>query len=122
MLLPFRLFVGGPVGSGKQWMAWIHHEDMVGLFLLALDRAQCRGPLNGTATHPVTNKEFSRALGKALHRPSFLRTPAFALRLALGGAASLVTTGQRVLPKKALELGYVFKYPTVDSALAQIIG
>jgi uncharacterized protein (TIGR01777 family) len=122
MLLPFRMFVGGPVGNGRQWMAWIHHADMVGLFLLALDRGECRGPLNGTAPNPVTNKEFSKALGKALHRPSFVWTPAFALRLGLGGAASLVTTGQRVVPKKALELGYVFKYPTIEAALAQIIG
>jgi uncharacterized protein (TIGR01777 family) len=122
MLLPFRLFVGGTVGSGKQWMAWIHHEDMVGLCLLALDRAECRGPLNGTTPHPVINKVFMKALGKAIHRPSFVWTPGFALRLGLGEVAGVITTGQRVLPKKALELGYPFKYPTLESALAQIFG
>ncbi len=122
MLFPFWLFMGGTIGSGKQWMAWIHHEDMVGLFLLALDRADCRGPLNGTAPHPVINTEFMKVLGKAIHRPSFVWTPAFALRLGLGEVAGLVTTGQRVLPKKALELGYRFKYPTLDTALAQLFG
>jgi uncharacterized protein (TIGR01777 family) len=120
MLTPFKMFVGGPVGSGRQWLAWIHHEDMVNLFLFALDRAECRGPLNGTAPNPVTNKHFSTALGKALHRPSLVWTPEFALRLGLGGAAMLVTTGQRVVPKKALALGYTFRYPTVDAALAEI--
>jgi uncharacterized protein (TIGR01777 family) len=122
MLTPFKLFAGGPVGSGKQWMAWIHHEDMVGLFLLALDRAECRGPLNGTAPNPVTNKILSKALGRAMHRPSFVWTPTIALRIVLGEVAGVVTAGQRVVPKKALELGYAFKYPTVESALAQIIG
>jgi uncharacterized protein (TIGR01777 family) len=120
LLIPFKMFVGGPVGSGKQWMAWIHHSDLVGLFLLALDQSEARGSLNGTGPHPVTNKEFSRALGKALHRPSFVWTPAFALRLGLGEAATIVTTGQRVVPKKALALGYSFKYPTIEAALAEI--
>lgn len=120
LLTPFKLFVGGPVGSGRQYMAWIHHEDMCGLFLFALDTPSCTGPLNGTAPAPVTNKEFSRALGKALGRPSFMWTPGFALRAALGEAAEIVVNGQRVVPKKALALGYAFKYPTVESALAQI--
>jgi uncharacterized protein (TIGR01777 family) len=122
MLVPFRLFAGGTVGSGKQWMAWIHHEDMVELFLLALDRPECRGPLNGVGPELVINKVFMKALGKAFHRPSFVWTPGFALRLGLGEVATVVTTGQRVVPKKALELGYVFKYPSLESALAQILG
>ncbi len=122
MLVPFRLFAGGTVGSGKQWMAWIHHTDMVRLFLLALDSPDCRGPLNGTGPHPVINKLFMKALGKAVHRPSFVWTPGFALRLGLGEVANVVTTGQRVLPKKALELGYVFTYPTLNAALAQLFG
>jgi uncharacterized protein (TIGR01777 family) len=120
MLTPFKLFVGGPVGTGRQYMPWIHHEDMCGLFLLALDNPDCAGPLNGTAPNPVTNRDFSRALGKALGRPSFMKTPGFALRLVLGEAAHVVTTGQRVVPAKALALGYQFKYPTVESALAQL--
>jgi uncharacterized protein (TIGR01777 family) len=120
LLRPFKLFVGGPAGSGRQYMAWIHHEDMCGLFLLALDTPACTGPLNGTAPNPVTNRDFSRALGKALGRPSFMKTPAFALRLMLGEVADVITTGQRVVPRKALSLGYVFKYPTIEAALAQL--
>src|SRR5262249_55672891 len=84
MLKPFKMFVGGPVGSGRHWMSWIHHDDLVGLILLALDNPQAAGPINGTAPNPVTNKEFSKALGRALHRPSFMRTPKFMLRLMLG--------------------------------------
>jgi uncharacterized protein (TIGR01777 family) len=120
LLTPFKMFAGGPVGTGKQWMPWIHHEDLTGLFLLALDTPPCAGPLNGTAPNPVTNKDFSTALGHALHRPSVVWTPGFALRLLLGEAADVVTTGQRVLPKKALALGYTFKYPTLDVALKQM--
>jgi uncharacterized protein (TIGR01777 family) len=120
LLTPFKLFVGGPVGSGRQYMAWIHHEDMAGLFLFALDNAACSGPLNGTAPNPVTNRDFGRALGRALGRPSFVWTPRFALRLAIGEAADVVATGQRVVPKKALELGYTFQYPTVEAALGEI--
>ena len=121
LLTPFKLFVGGPVGSGRQWISWIHHADLVGLFLLALDRAEAMGPLNGTAPNPVTNREFGKVLGRALLRPSFVWTPGLALRVALGGAANLVVTGQRVLPKRALGLGYSFRYPTVDAALAEIL-
>ncbi|HEV3116655.1 MAG TPA: TIGR01777 family oxidoreductase [Gemmataceae bacterium] len=120
MLTPFKLFVGGPIGSGKQWMSWIHHADMTGLLLFALDNAQVSGPMNATAPNPVTNKEFARALGRALHRPSFLPTPKFALRLALGKVAKVITTGQRVIPKKALSLGYQFQFPTLDAALADL--
>jgi uncharacterized protein (TIGR01777 family) len=122
MLTPFKLFVGGPVGNGKQWISWIHHDDLVGLILLALDDNRATGPLNGTAPQPVTNKEFAKALGRALHRPSFLPTPKLALRLMLGKVASLVTTGQRVLPRRALALGYGFKFADVDAALKDILG
>jgi uncharacterized protein (TIGR01777 family) len=121
LLTPFRLCAGGPVGSGRQWMSWIHYADLVSLFLLALDNAQARGPLNGTAPNPVTNREFSKTLGRVLHRPSLVWTPALALRIALGEVAELITTGQRVLPKRALELGYSFQYPTLDAALTQIL-
>lgn len=122
MLLPFKLGVGGKVGSGKQWMSWIHHADVVGLFLLGLDNPQAIGPLNGTAPNPVTNREFSRAFGKALHRPSFFPTPVFGLRMMLGEVANVVATGQRVLPKVPLQLGYSFKFPTIDEALKNILG
>lgn len=121
MLTPFKLFVGGKVASGRQWMSWIHHEDMVGLFLLGLDNAQANGPLNGTAPNPVTNKEFSKALGRVLHRPAFLPTPRLALRVALGEVANVIATGQRVLPRVPLALGYSFKFPALDAALADVL-
>jgi uncharacterized protein len=120
MLTPFKLFVGGPIGSGNQWMSWIHHQDMVGLLLLALDNPDATGPLNATAPSPVTNKQFAKALGRAIHRPSFVPTPKFALRLALGKVAKVITTGQRVIPKAALALGYRFQFPTLDAALSDI--
>jgi uncharacterized protein (TIGR01777 family) len=121
MLTPFKLFVGGKVGSGRQWMSWIHHDDMVGLFLLALDDERASGPLNGTAPNPVTNKEFSKALGRALHRPALLPAPRLALRVVLGKVADVIATGQRVLPRRPLALGYQFKFPTIDTALTAIV-
>ncbi|MFO0876657.1 MAG: TIGR01777 family oxidoreductase [Gemmataceae bacterium] len=121
LLTPFRMFVGGPVASGRQYMSWIHHEDLVSLFLFALDNPRVTGPLNGTAPNPVTNSEFSRSLGKALHRPSLVWTPGFALRILLGEAAAIVTSGQRVIPARPLALGYTFRYPTLQPALAQIL-
>ncbi len=121
MLTPFKMFAGGPVGSGKQWMSWIHQTDLVGILLLALDNAAATGPLNGTAPQPLTNRDFGKALGRALGRPSFVKTPRFALRLMLGEVASVITTGQRVLPKRALALGYQFKFPEIDAALADVL-
>ena len=121
LLTPFRLGIGGPVAGGKQWMSWIHHEDMTGLLSMALENAAAVGPINGTAPHPVTNRDFGKALGKALHRPSFMPTPRLMLRAMLGEVADVVATGQRVLPKRALALGYSFKYPQIDAALAEIV-
>jgi uncharacterized protein len=121
MLFPFKLGVGGPVGSGKQWMSWVHYEDLVGIFLLALDHADATGPINGTAPNPVTNKTFSKALGRALHRPAFMPVPGFALKLRFGQVAEVLTTGQRVLPKRALALGYQFKFPDIDAALTNLL-
>jgi uncharacterized protein (TIGR01777 family) len=121
LLTPFKLCVGGKVASGKQWMSWIHHDDMVGLFLFGLDNPGAKGPLNGTAPNPVTNKQFSKSLGKALHRPTIFPTPGFVLRVMLGGVAAVVTTGQRVLPARPLALGFHYKYPTIDEAFADIL-
>lgn len=120
LITPFWLGMGGPVGSGRQYMAWVHHDDLVRLFLFALDNASCSGPLNGTAPQPVTNKAFGHALGKAMWRPSFMWTPGFMLSLMLGESAQIVLNGQRVIPRKPLALGFEFRYPTVDSALAEI--
>jgi uncharacterized protein (TIGR01777 family) len=121
MLTPFKLFAGGPIGSGWQWMSWIHHADLVGLFLLPLSNPNATGPINGTAPNPVTNRDFARTLGRVLHRPAFFPTPAFALRLALGEVADVLAAGQRVLPRRGLELGYSFQFPTLEGALREIL-
>ena len=94
LLLPFEFGMGGRISSGKQWMSWIHNDDLVGTIVFALENGQASGPINGTAPEPVRNREFATALGRALHRPSFLPTPAFALRMMLGKVAEVVTTGQ----------------------------
>jgi uncharacterized protein (TIGR01777 family) len=123
MLMPFKLFLfGGKVGHGRQWMSWIHHEDEVGLLLFALDHKPAAGPLNGTAPVPVRNAEMAKAIGRAMGRPSFWPTPAFLPRLALGEAADLIVKGQRVMPKRPLDLGYQYKYPDIDAALKEILG
>jgi uncharacterized protein (TIGR01777 family) len=117
MLTPFRLGVGGPVAGGRQWVSWIHREDLVGLILAAARDERWAGPLNATAPDPVTNRELSTALGHALHRPSLLPVPALALRVLYGEMAEIVTRGARVLPAKALVLGYQFRHPRLGEAL-----
>ena len=110
----------GP-GKGEQWMSWIHIDDIVGIFLLALDNAGASGPINGTAPNPVRNIEFAKALGKVLHRPVMpIGPPDFGLRALLGEVADVVTKGQKVLPTKAQALGYHFQYPNLPEALTQI--
>ncbi|MBI3821130.1 MAG: TIGR01777 family protein, partial [Planctomycetes bacterium] len=121
MLMPFKMFVGGPIAGGRHYMSWIHTEDEVGLILFALDHPEISGPFNATAPHPVTNREFSTALGKALGRPSFLPTPGFALRVMVGEGAQIITTGQRVSPRKALEAGYAFKFAELEPALKDLL-
>ena len=117
---PFNAFAGGPLGSGKQWFSWIHLDDLVGIFKYALENDAVSGPVNGTAPNPVTNRQFSKALGRALHRPAVVTVPAFAVKLALGELGGLLLTGQRVMPEKALEAGYKFKYTNIDEALKDI--
>lgn len=121
MVLPFRLFIGGPVGGGRQWLSWVHLRDVIGLVLFAAENDRVAGPLNITAPNPVLNKEMARAIGKVLHRPSFFPTPAFALKLVLGELAQLVLTGQRVVPGKALALGYRFAFEEVEPALRDVL-
>lgn len=118
--IPFQFFVGGPILPGTQWYSWIHHSDEVDLMLLALEDERVRGPLNATAPHPQTNRDFSRALGRAMGRPSLIPVPGFALKIPFGELADTLATGQRVVPAKAQELGYQFQYPTSEAALRQI--
>ncbi|WP_447940622.1 TIGR01777 family oxidoreductase [Pseudoxanthomonas mexicana] len=121
MLPPFRLGAGGPMGDGRQWMSWIHRDDLVGLLLWLLERDQAGGAYNGTAPTPVTNRDFAQALGRALHRPAVLPTPAFVLKAAFGEMAQLLLTGQRVLPAHALAEGFTFRFPTLDDALSDLV-
>ena len=117
MLLPFRLGVGGPVAGGRQPMPWIHVADVIGIYLAAIDDERWSGPVNATAPRPVSNREFTKALGRALHRPAIVPVPGFALRLLYGGMATLVVEGQNALPRRATELGYRHRYPELDAAL-----
>ncbi len=121
MALPFKLFVGGPIGFGGQPFPWIHLEDVVGLLTAMAEDDRWRGPVNATAPNPVTNKQFSKALGRALHRPSLFPTPGFALRLALGKVAGILTTGQRAIPGVAARQGYAWRFPTVAAAVAEAV-
>ncbi|HYM55059.1 MAG TPA: TIGR01777 family oxidoreductase [Solirubrobacteraceae bacterium] len=118
MLPPFRLGLGGPVAGGRQYISWIHAEDLVGLMLAALEDDRWSGPINATAPEPVSNRDFSRALGAALGRPSLLPVPGLALRLLYGEMAEIVTTGARAVPAKPLVLGYRFRHPQLREALA----
>jgi uncharacterized protein (TIGR01777 family) len=121
MALPFKLFAGGPAGSGRQFMSWIHLHDWVATVKWALASQHIAGPLNVTAPEPVTNEDFSRSLGRVLGRPAWLKAPSFALRLMLGEMAdALILGGQRVLPAVAQQHGFAFQYPTLESALRQI--
>ena len=122
MLPPFRAGIGGPVAGGRQYMPWIHLDDLVGIYVAALDGADWSGPVNASAPEPVTNKEFSKALGRALHRPAIAPVPALALRVLYGEMAEIVTTGQRAIPRRALELSYTFRHPDLDEALASALG
>jgi uncharacterized protein (TIGR01777 family) len=118
LLLPFKLGVGGPIAGGEQFMSWISIEDEVGLILWVLDTHQVWGIINATAPNPVTNREFSKALGRALHRPSFMPVPKFAVAALRGGElADAVAGGARVLPRRALDAGYEFRHPELDDAL-----
>jgi uncharacterized protein (TIGR01777 family) len=117
MLPFFKLGVGGPVAGGGQWMPWIHLDDVVGIYLQALDDPAWSGPVNATAPEPVTNKEFSRALGRALHRPAFAPVPGLAVRLLYGEMADIVIHGQRAVPARTEALGYGFRHPALDEAL-----
>ena len=122
MLPPFRLGVGGPVASGRQYVAWVHFDDVVGAILLCLDDPRVHGPVNVTAPDPATNRELARALGRVLRRPAVVPVPAPALRLLYGEMATTVTTGARVVPSGLRGLGYRFRRPELDDALRAAVG
>jgi uncharacterized protein len=122
MLPFFKAGAGGPVAGGRQYMPWIHVDDVVGLYLAALDGEDWRGPVNATAPEPVTNKDFSRALGRALKRPAVAPVPGFAVRVLYGQMAEIVITGQRAVPERALALGYEFRHADLDGALRDALG
>ena len=121
MLMPFRFLAGGPLGSGRQYLSWIHRRDWIEIVRWLVDNEAVAGPVNATAPGPVTNAEFARAAGRALHRPSFVPAPAFAIRLVLGEMADMVLTGQRVVPARAQAAGFLFRYPDVGLALRATI-
>ena len=122
MVRPFRLFAGGPLGDGRFFQSWIHLADVIGIALLALDDARAAGPLDVTAPEPVRNRDLARAIGRVLSRPSLLPAPVPAIRLAVGEMADVVLSSQRVLPRKALALGYRFRFPEVEGALRDLLG
>jgi uncharacterized protein (TIGR01777 family) len=122
LVLPFKLLAGGPLGDGAAWQPWIHLADVVGLLRLALEDGRVRGPLNAAAPGAATSRDLARALGAVLHRPSLIPAPAAALRLALGEMAEVVLASQRVVPRKALDLGYAFRFPALEPALRDLLG
>lgn len=121
MAQPFKFFAGGPIGSGTQYMSWIHIKDHIEIVKLCLTNDTISGPINLTAPNPVTNSEFTNALGKAMNRPSWLRVPPFMLKLMFGEGAALLLEGQRVIPQKALNTGYSFKYEILENALDDLL-
>jgi uncharacterized protein (TIGR01777 family) len=122
MARPFRFFAGGPIGSGRQYMPWIHRHDWVEMVRWMVETPAVAGPVNLSAPHPVTNADFARALGHALHRPAFMPAPRFALKIALGEIADVILASQRALPEVALKHGYHFRYPEIDIAMRGIYG
>lgn len=121
LLTPFRLFAGGPLGSGRQWFSWIHRDDLVNLIITALQRRDLEGVYNGTAPNPVRMQELSNTLGEVMNRPSWLPVPGLALELLLGDAAQVVLEGQKVLPKRTQSTRFEYQYPTLKPALADIV-
>jgi uncharacterized protein (TIGR01777 family) len=122
LLLPFRLFVGGPMGSGKQWYSWIHLLDQARALRFLIETEEARGAFNLTAPNPARNGELARLIGRAMRRPAFIPVPGFALRLAFGEVADVVLKGQRVLPQRLLDLGFQFRFPDAESALRDLLG
>ena len=122
LLLPFRLFAGGPMGSGDQWYSWIHLQDQVRALRFLIENEEARGAYNLTAPNPVTNGELAKLIGKVMGRPSFIPVPGFAMRLAFGEVADVVLKGQRAVPQRLLDLGFEFQFPAAEAALKDLLG
>ena len=121
MIPLFKKFIGGPIGSGRQWFSWVHIKDLAEAFSFLLKHPEISGPVNVCAPNPVRNKDLAIALGKALHRPSFMPAPGSMIKLVLGEFGSVILEGQRVIPKRLLESGFAFKYPAIDKALQEVV-
>jgi uncharacterized protein len=121
MIPVFKRFAGGPIGNGRQWFSWVHISDLTEAFIYLLKRVELSGPFNLCSPRPVRNKELAQAIGKALHRPSFLPAPAFMMKLVFGEFGSIILKGQRVVPSRLLESGFVFRYAGIDKALENIV-
>ena len=122
MIPLFKKYIGGPIGSGKQWFSWIHMKDLAEAFAFLLKHPEISGPVNVCSPNPVRNKDLAKALGRALHRPSFIPAPGFMVKLVLGEFGSVILEGQKVIPKKLLENGFVFQYADIHEALQGIVG
>jgi uncharacterized protein (TIGR01777 family) len=122
MLPPFKAGLGGPIGSGKQYMPWIHLDDVVGIYLAAIDNPTFQGPVNASAPEPVTNKAFAKALGRAINRPAVAPVPGFTIKLLYGEMSQIVLTGVNMVPGRVAELGYEFQHPDLDEALRDTLG
>jgi uncharacterized protein len=121
MIVPFKMFAGGPLGDGRQVVSWVHRDDVVGILLLSLDNAEVSGPINAVSPNAATSKELADAIGIVLGRPSWFKTPESMLKIAMGEAAEILVTGQRVFPKRAAELGYEFRHARLVPALESIL-
>ncbi len=122
MIPIFKKYMGGPIGSGKQWFSWIHIKDLAEAFVFLLKHPEISGPVNLCSPNPVRNRDLAKALGQALHRPSFFPAPGFMVKLVLGEFGSVILEGQRVIPRRLLDSGFVFQYPDIDKALQNIVG
>ena len=122
MIPLFKKYIGGPIGSGKQWFSWVHIKDLVEAFVFLIKHPEISGPVNVCSPNPVRNRDLAKALGKALHRPSSFSAPGFMVKLVLGEFGSVILEGQRVIPKRLLENGFVFRYPDIGKALQGILG
>jgi uncharacterized protein (TIGR01777 family) len=122
MIPLFKKYIGGPIGSGRQWFSWVHIKDLAGAFAFLIKHPEISGPVNACSPNPVRNRDLAKALGKALHRPSFIRAPGFMVKFVLGEFGSVILEGQRVIPRRLLESGFVFQSPDIEKALQSIVG